>query len=198
MLHRLCSLSTTRKMEETLKDLWAASYDGWINVPGVDGVLYSRPLLEGESQDADRHPAYPPSVLHSHLFAFGAWNPMGELCSREHNNAAHDKLKARMKSVVFPDTCWVRHSFGFSKEWREPGFVVACPPQEAHNTRQTVLDLASEFKQGAIYEYEPRTDNPSVLLRKTAHCLMTSTVDADVLVVRSDRPPIGNAEPFGM
>ncbi len=36
-------------MEERLKELWAASYDGWIDVPGDEGVLYSRPLLEGES-----------------------------------------------------------------------------------------------------------------------------------------------------
>ncbi|KAF0696785.1 Aste57867_12447 [Aphanomyces stellatus] len=183
-------------MEASLKDLWATSYDGWINPPGFKGVIYSRPLLMDEP--LENKLTYPESILSSHLFAFGAWNPMGQLVTQEENNAAHEKLKASMKTAAFPEGCWVRPSFGFSVDWREPGFLIACPPQHATATREAVLRMASDFMQGAIYEYEPTPGNPSTLVRKTVHCLMSSTVDADVIVVRSDRPSFANAEPFGM
>ncbi|CAK4151794.1 unnamed protein product [Aphanomyces euteiches] len=196
-LARRCLATQSRKivMEESLKDLWAASYDGWINVPGADGVVYSRPLRDETNSPSLQYPA---SVLSSRLFAVGAWNPMGQLVTDEENDAAHDKIKATVRSIELPEGCWYRHSFGFSINWREPGYVFASPPEQADATRKIVLDLATQFKQGAIYEYEPITDKPHALLRKTVHCLMSSTVDADVIVIRSDQPCMANSVPFGL
>ncbi|OQR83893.1 hypothetical protein ACHHYP_14137 [Achlya hypogyna] len=180
-------------MESSLHDAWAASYDAWVDVPGQSGVIYNRPGALEEGSEP-----YPASVLASHLFAVMAWNPMGLLASAEENDRAHEKLTAAVNAWVPPPGGWVAPFFGFSVEWREPGFVLACPRDDAAGvaaTRAFVHAQATAFSQGAIYEYTPIDGSNCALLRKTTHVLMSADVDATVFLVQTPRPDTPLAAP---
>ncbi|EQC35863.1 hypothetical protein SDRG_06613 [Saprolegnia diclina VS20] len=180
-------------MESALHAAWAASYDAWMGVPGHAGVIYNRPGAPSEGAME-----YPDSVLASHLFAIMAWNPMGLRASDDDNDRTHKALITDIRSLPLAPGFWVAPFFGFSENWREPGFVVACPVEDTGavaSTREAVLALAAKYQQGAIYEYTPVPQQRHVLLRKTVHCLSSPDVDADVFLVQTSRPDTPMAEP---
>ncbi|OQR81485.1 hypothetical protein THRCLA_23361 [Thraustotheca clavata] len=180
-------------MEDSLRGAWAASYDAWIDVPGCSGVIYNRPgnVSQGILE-------YPTSVLTSCMFAVMAHNPMGVRASDDDNDRAHAQLTARIDALTLPQGGWIAPFFGFSDDWREPGFVLACPSFDANaiaQTREYAVELAKEFVQGAIYEYHPIEGQRCALLRKTVHVVMSSGVNSEVILVQTPRPATPYSNP---
>ena len=67
--------------EKALQDLWASAYDCWIDVPGADEVIYTRPAGGKSSSSSSvatatdappTPPAFPSIVTSSRLFALTA------------------------------------------------------------------------------------------------------------------------------
>mmetsp|Transcript_21488 Transcript_21488/g.29872 ORF Transcript_21488/g.29872 Transcript_21488/m.29872 type:complete len:190 (-) Transcript_21488:36-605(-) len=177
--------------EAELQELWANAYEGWKSVPGAEkDVLFLRPKKAVHS-DVDEAPhsmdqKFPDIVLTSSIFAITAWNPKGELCSKESNIEANVLLKRDIDRWPSPPmrACW--HGFGFDSTWREDGFVLAFNKEVTHHARELVVQLAVKYAQGAIYEYIPAGGDNS-LRRKTVPA-MFNNVDADTDVVLCSKP----------
>jgi hypothetical protein len=191
------------RAEEELKQAWADAFDAHIDVPGEAGTIYSRPIsLETPSSpDAHQPLAYPDSVTATtRLYCITAWNPMGIERPLDENNRAHCEFTTIMKERVdqlrfAEDDVWLRYSFGFSANWREPGLVIACKSADAcMKIKHLVVEMARRYNQGAVYEYTPQSD-ARLLLRKTLPVMSSALVEADVMVCRCQKPDLDFAEP---
>eukprot|EP00240_Pyramimonas_obovata_P003919 CAMPEP_0118938888 /NCGR_PEP_ID=MMETSP1169-20130426/27339_1 /TAXON_ID=36882 /ORGANISM="Pyramimonas obovata, Strain CCMP722" /LENGTH=360 /DNA_ID=CAMNT_0006882989 /DNA_START=589 /DNA_END=1667 /DNA_ORIENTATION=- len=184
-------------MEQTseLKTLWADSFDGWVGVPEADcEVMYMRPggCKEPSNAAGNSSFSFPPIVYTCRIFAITAWNPMGKDHQLSFNTSANSALEADLTSLPNPVPRALWRGFGFSSDWREDGFVIAFEEEDADAGRDAMKQLATKYRQGAIYEYSPGED-PAVLLRKTVGVLMQD-VEADVWITRCTKPPIENAD----
>lgn len=197
--------------ETSLKTLWASSYEVWKDVGPVQQqpqkqnnkkddnhqYLYLRPCTNSRSNINECMDSsgtimdFPSKVLSSSgIISIGAWNPLGEISSKEENDRSHRQLERRIHAIDWPKSCWVRQSFAFSLDWFEPGFIVGCEDRDDYNdkVRSQVLQLAKDFRQGAVYEYFPSLPSSSVLVRKTVPVLSSGTVEADTYITPCSRP----------
>ena len=178
--------------ESELRQLWATSYDGWIDAPGArESTIYLRPA----KNDADVRSArtagdVPPIARTQYLFAVTAHNPMGVETLAERNRRANDALLEDLKRIPNATATW--ESFGFSAEWREDGYV--CAFEDGEEGRETMVAIAKKYAQGAIYAYEAHDEFPWALRRRTVSAAMSDAVDADVIVVRCEEPPFVRRE----
>ena len=115
------------------------------------------------------------------LYALTGTNPMGIDTSDENNKAANEILELRIAEIKakINQNCrrnsdlslfsvdqktsnpslgfewW--HGFGFNEKWKEHGFILmfdlSYPYNQINDPFNLVHKLATEFKQGAIYEY---------------------------------------------
>ena len=115
------------------------------------------------------------------LYALTGTNPMGIDTSDENNEAANEILELRIAEIkeTINHACrrnsnlslfsgdqktlkpslgfewW--HGFGFNEKWKEHGFILMFDLSYPYNQNKDPFDLvhklATEFKQGAIYEY---------------------------------------------
>lgn len=178
-LKRPCPSPAGRERE--LQDLWASAYDGWIDVPGdvpTGGTIYTKPAAEDAAATAGEASStpFPSIVTSSHLFALTGFNPMGEDAPLAENRAANARLEAELVSGAFSPTpkAWWR-AFGFAKDWREDGFVLAFNPGDAAEAEAAVVSLAVKYGQGAIYAYQPIPGEEKTTT--CGRCLMTSIFD---------------------
>lgn len=199
-------MSSVVDKETSLKNLWASSYEVWKNIGEQQNMehkenshfLYLRPCtnsrnninecMEGSTKGIMK---FPSKVLSSRgIISIGAWNPLGEISSKEENNRAHEQLEREIQSIEWPKSCWVRQSFAFSTDWFEPGFIVGCDDKDEYYglVRVQVLELAKHFRQGAVYEYFPSSTSASVIVRKTVPVLSSGIVEADTFITPCPRP----------
>ncbi len=202
-------MSSVVDRETSLKNLWASSYEVWKNVDELQKTnknnqeahfLYLRPCTNSRSNINECMDSstsgimeFPGKVLSARgIISIGAWNPLGEISSKEENDKAHEQLEWKIQSMEWPKSCWVRQSFAFSTDWFEPGFIVGCENKEEYYeiVRGQVLDLAKHFRQGAVYEYFPSTTSASVIVRKTVPVLSSGIVEADTFITPCPRPEL--------
>jgi hypothetical protein len=193
--------------EKDLQSLWAGAYDAWIDVPGEsEAVVYARPILPDQKIDANGKDtcAFPSIVTHSRCFALTAFNPMGVKTDVKANKEKNETLKSDLLHLTRPRPKALWSSFGFSRDWREDGFVVAFEETDADAGRDAIVRLAVRYEQGAIYEYVPvaeredgeernemdRKIRENALLRKTVPAAMGASVEADALLERCLKPDI--------
>lgn len=185
--------------EQALQTLWSTSFDGWINVPHhPPGVVYLRPAPKDVSSAVLSSSVKLPSVVkecQGGIYALTAFNPLGQTVPMATNVAANERLWRELQELEGLTYVW--KSFGFAKDWREDGFVVAfdeiTTPQDS---KSLVHDMALKYQQGAIYEFVPITTEDDVVAgfrRKTIPVAMEN-VEADVIVVPCSKPDIANAE----
>lgn len=177
-----------RPSEKDLHDLWAAGYEGWVDVPGeAVGTIYFQPHKQGVSP--------PPSTKElpklftenpdAVLFSITAYNPLGAQLAKQENLRRNQQL-TQVLDTMAPQPLHKWHSFGFSKNWREDGFTMAFKAEDAAAAETIVLDLAKQFKQGGIYKLFLRD---SRLMRVTVPAAFSSnTVAETVSLVRIDEP----------
>ena len=173
--------------ESELRQLWATSYDGWINAPGSrESTIYLRPARDDADVRSARTAGDVPPIARTHyLFAVTAHNPMGVETLAERNRRANAALLEDLKRIPNATATW--ESFGFSAEWREDGYV--CAFEDGEVGRETMVAIAKKYAQGAIYAYEAHDEFPWALRRRTVSAAMSDAVDADVIVVRCEEPP---------
>ena len=178
---------------EDLRELWADAYDGWIGVPGSapGSVVYLCPeeTAAGDENDAAAPPHAPlPRVAqHSAMFALTGHNPMGETADAGANALANEELEEDLRALTAgrsylgahapaPSFWW--HSFGFSPQWREDGFVLCFAPAEADAARAAVLRLARKYRQGVLSPPRAQPSNIAVASRQpsasTSPCKVTT------------------------
>jgi len=212
--------SDNTRREKALGDLWASAYDGWIDVPGAGAdvepgtAIFARPVAARHAAADDAVAAatqsppsplasspllFPPIVTSSRLFALTGFNPMGEDRPVKENRAANKRLAAELASAAqtsspAPKAWW--RAFGFSREWREDGFVVAYTPEDAARGEADIVAMAVRYGQGAIFAYEPIPGRQDALLRRTVPAAMGQQVEADVTMERCVQPALEFAEPF--
>ena len=106
------------------------------------------------------------------MYALTGTNPMGIETSDEKNKAANKILESRLGEIevkinhtskqnsdssVFSRGFEWWHGFGFTERWKEHGFILMFdliyPYNQNNDPFNLVHKLATEFKQGAIYEY---------------------------------------------
>jgi hypothetical protein len=188
------SMSSSRDRDEAeLRELWATSYDGWIDVPGESKtssttgdrhVVYLRPARDADDVKSGKSVGVVPAIARTqYLFAVTGHNPMGVETSAERNRRANEALLEDLKRIPNATTTW--ESFGFSAEWREDGYV--CAFEDWEEGRSTMVAIARKYAQGAIYSYEAH-EFPWALRRRTISAAMSEAVDADVIVVRCEEP----------
>jgi hypothetical protein len=195
------SRAPSASREDELRDLWASSYDGWVNVPRLDEeeedalicvdaddaapTTYFEPLaLDVDDECLARRPRAPAIARRATTFAVTGHNPMGERASAEANAAANVALERDIRALDGVRAYW--RSFGFSKEWREDGFV--CAFEDGVDGRATMVALAVKYAQGAIYAYEKCDRSERALRRRTIPAAMSDAVDADVLIAVCEKP----------
>lgn len=176
--------------EEDLHDLWAAGYEGWINVPGEPaGTIYFQPYKHEVSSAPSTKdlPKLFAENPHAFLFSITAYNPLGvELAKQENLRRNQDLTQFLDKMAPQPLHKW--HSFGFSKDWREDGFTMAFKAEDAKIAEAKVIDLAKQFKQGGIYKFFLKDGR---LMRETVPAAFSSnTVSETVSLVRVDEPSV--------
>lgn len=172
-----------------------------------DAVVYTQPVAIGGDDAAvaaalaseSAQAWHFPSALHNLcMFALTAHNPMGDAVDRVSNERAATMLRVRLPAAleragVVP--AFVVDSFGFSDSWREDGHLVAVQCAQADAARSTLVALAIEFQQGAIYEYQPVASSARLFRRLTVPAALDAAVAASVLVARVARPQFACAAP---
>lgn len=184
--HRRVMTGASRAAAESaLRELWATSRDGWIDVPGeARGTIFWKPL-DGSTREAKEGGRSTPEVVKRlRLFAVTGHNPMGRRASVGVNARANARLEA---DLAADDACGTRwRSFGFDGEgWREDGFVVGF--EDADVGRAKMVALAIRYEQGAIYEYE--AEGETRVRRRTVPAAMSDAVEAEAVLVMCDPPP---------
>ena len=197
----IATMSTPEIDRETsLQTLWAEAYDAWIDVPGELGnsVVYAKPFDENigfdDGSEQRKLEPFPSIVTSSVSFALTSFNRMGLHAELWKNRAANDKLQADLANLKNPEPKTFWKSFGFSKDWREDGFVVAFDLDDADEARAAIVTLARKYEQGAVYEYLPVEKETDVLARKTVPAAMGANVEADVFLLRCEKPNLSLAE----
>lgn len=190
-------MSTDRTKQ--LQDLWATSFDAWQNVPHHDeSIVYLRPVTKDSDLDDTTCKILPSIVKGVSMFAITGFNPMGETQDREVNRATNQQLHKDLENLTNPRPLYMWHAFGFAKDWREDGFVVAYDKADKRDGEAAIIALAKKYEQAAIYGFEAATEasaRPSSLVRTTIPAAM-SNVEADVVVVPCEKPEgIRFAEP---
>ena len=198
--------NNNNKSEQALQALWSTSFDGWINVPHhPPGVVYLRPASKEEDVSSavllSSSSIKLPSVVkecQGGIYALTAFNPFGQTVPMATNVAANQRLWSELQELEGLKYVW--KSFGFAKDWREDGFVVAFDDNTttARDAAKAVHALALKYQQGAIYEFVPIISSiedgvVAGFRRKTIPVAMEN-VEADVIVVPCSKPDIANAE----
>jgi hypothetical protein len=91
-----------------------------------------------------------------------------------------------------PMSLW--HSFGFSSEWREDGFVCAFERGDSIQAEAAIVAIEKCFNQGAIYRVDALKETAGALRRQTIRASMTEQVEADVVVVQCEKPNMPKAD----
>lgn len=207
--------------EQDLGQLWADAYTCWILGDGdgapcaKDGTRVKTQLLymcpqddkqQGETQQQQQPPLdWPPAILklpHQYsIIELTAYNPLGAELPLARNRQANAALEQDLRDLVVAQStttsaCCYWPSFGFGGDWQEHGFAVGCSADEQ---RTAVLDLATKYQQGAVYEYSIKKQHGGAtitVLRNTVPVVMDSAVQARVKVVPCAQPPIPESEPY--
>ena len=200
---RASAAMSSSAREKDLQTLWADAYDAWLDVPGepTPSVVYARPAVPNpRREDASDHPArvtantaFPAIVTTSRLFALTGFNPMGTKTAMAKNRLANEALREDLASLVRPRPRAVWASFGFARDWREDGFVVAFHETDAAEARAAIVELAVKYDQGAVYEYAPTPEDATRLTRKTVPAAMSAGVEADAALERCGKPELALA-----
>lgn len=138
-----------------------------------------------------------PRLFGTHtIFALTAFDPPNEERTLKANTAANAELwKAINRMAPKPAHVWPTWGYNLDEGWREDGFALAYPRAAGGGSggdapRAAVVELASTFKQGAIFEFSPGPSEDS-LVRTTVPALSSSVVKEVVTVyqVPPDLPP---------
>ena len=188
--------------EKDLQTLWADAYDAWLDVPGEPhpSVVYARPVVPDRRVDEPRDgptredaKPFPAVVTSSRSFALTGFNPMGTKTAMAKNRLANAALRDDLDALRAPRPRAVWASFGFARDWREDGFVVAFDEADAAEGRAAIVELAVKYDQGAVYEYAPVPNDATQILRKTVPAAMGAAVEADAALERCGKPELALA-----
>ena len=196
------SATTPTEKQRELGERWAESYDCWVNAPGSTHTpIYTRPQKNNTTtttyDDDWGTNEWPRAVRELSLPIFGltAANPRGEDWPDDRNRQANALLQQELEvlsntagssSGNAPCCCWW-NGLGFGETWQEKGFIVSCE-------RSKVLELATKYQQGAVYEFVFTEEEEAVVLRRTVPVLVPN-VEADVRIVTCPRPPFATSDP---
>jgi len=179
--------SERESRELELRNLWASSYDCWMNVPNeTNAVVYMRPRAHEEDEGNGRD--CPKIARTMGAFAVTGHNPMGKIVDKATNDAANERLGRDLRALN-PLAMW--EAYGFSDGWREDGFV--CAFADAERGLVDVLRIARAYGQGAIYAYEAldaagERGRAKALVRKTVPAAMGDIVSDQVVMVVCEEP----------
>eukprot|EP01066_Platyproteum_vivax_P008878 Platyproteum_vivax@DN3838_c0_g1_i1.p1 len=173
------------KTTKELCRVWAEAFDGYIRVPSRNTPnqflsFYMHPLTLGQTSNCSCE--LPEILCDNVLYALSAFNPLAEERPFSDNEVANRKLYTDLvklqHSKIFQVPPIVFCSFGFDLAgYREDGFNIAFQKHERRLGKETVVELAKKYEQGAIYEFE--ATNKYSMIRKTVPVLI-SDVDAAV------------------
>jgi len=187
---RMRASASTARDEGELRELWAQSYDGWVDVPAGDvrtSVVYLKPTTASLNEISRTCEALPSIVNDMYLFAVTGHNPLGVEVDAATNAAANAKLLVDLRALRDARAMWP--SFGFSADWREDGYVCAFDDRE--RGLEVMVQVAIKYAQGAIYAYEPVRDGSArarALIRRTVPAAMGDVVADEVIMVMCDEP----------
>ena len=119
-------------------------------------LMKERLVLQPAATDEESRLSFvgglPSELATGRSFALTAFDPPGVTRSREDNAEANAELWKALKDLKPPDV-WPAFGVDVDEGWREDGFVLRWPDSQADAARDRVLAIASDFDQGAIYEY---------------------------------------------
>jgi len=179
LLQRAAGLSSET---QRLASLWVGAVETM--------MLKGGPLvLQPASSDAESRASFLPEGLPSSLatgvtFALTAFDPPGVSRSREENRKENDELWKVLKDLA-PPAVWPGFGVDVDERWREDGFILWWPDDERDDARDRVLAVASDFQQGAIYEYYARD---GALRRRTVGAKLAQ-IDEETPMKRVVDPP---------
>jgi Protein of unknown function (DUF3293) len=180
--------SDTSSITPNWQEIWAESYDCWVDAPGSSQPIFACPQRNTDDKGTNEWPDQV-RALTLPIFAFTAFNPRGQERSIEENIAANRLLEKDLIQLSFGGdgtrdstikTWWNGFGFNEAASWRESGFVVCAE-------HDVVLELARKYEQGGIYQFI-FTDDPCVVRRCTLPVLLPN-VEADVNLVTTTPPP---------
>ena len=163
---------------ERLWALWGGAAEVVLNVDGQDVWMQPR-TGGGESLPF-------PGVLREHsAFALTAFDPPGAERSLAENTEMNGKLFKTLQQVN-PQPLRIFRSFGFdiSSSWREDGFVVVFDASARDAARSRIVDIATRFDQGAIFEYSESEEGAQYLVRTTVPATSQENAAEQVTMVR--------------
>ena len=152
------STSAASGRDPALQGLFSGALGGMVGVPGVrkGQVFYLAPAPE-------QPPGFPagrkwPPVFDGVVFCLTAWNPMGIDAPPELNEQANTLLFKDLGKLRDPSPRALWRGFGFTGAgtWREEGFWVSYKEEHTAEGEATILDLASKYRQAAIYVHRAR------------------------------------------
>ena len=168
---------------------------------GAVTPVFLAPLGAASGADPLAFPALFSSRLR--IFALTAFDPPGEARLLEDNTRENNKLAEAILSMdPQPARVWPSFGFHLTEGWREDGFCIVFERRSEGDAgswsagtkaSQTaaVVALASRFRQGAIFCYEPSVDatGHDVLVRTTIPCIFQDVEpEAATVVQRVPRP----------
>jgi len=173
--------------EARLGSIWSGAVEVML-CPGGD--VY---LVPSTSCPSPSGGALPPLLREHVVFALTAFDPPGESLTLPENAAANGRLWKRILALhPAPSAVWPAWGYNLAEGWREDGFCLAYPIEEVARTpslREAVVNLAKEFRQGAIFQYYPDAGEgegsiASSMSRTTVPALSSDAVHETVRVWR--------------
>eukprot|EP00916_Digyalum_oweni_P014846 GHVL01024282.1.p1 GENE.GHVL01024282.1~~GHVL01024282.1.p1 ORF type:complete len:192 (+),score=30.48 GHVL01024282.1:69-644(+) len=165
---------------ENLREKWVGGFEAWINISNTSNskVLIRSCLFVQPSEKTNFGIKIPALLENNSLFSITAYDPLGNAKSLKENIEATQLLKSDIDRLNFPNTN-VFFTVGFNLDGhREDGFGVVFERNDIEKGRDSIINLAKKYNQGAIYESWDCSDGDiAEVKRRTLPALMES-VDA--------------------
>ena len=135
-----------------LAALWVGAVETMLDVPKAGTIVLQPAASDEESRESFLPEGIPEALRTGRAFALTAFDPPGVSRSRDDNAKANDDLWQVLRSLE-PAMVWPGFGVDVDERWREDGFILQWPAINADDARNRILAVASDFQQGAIYEY---------------------------------------------
>lgn len=164
-------------MQHPLGELWNASAD--FVFTNSQGKVVFVPKDDYDSFQDGHEVALPREYEGKAVFALTAFDPPGEIMSRAQNRANNDAMGACLIELSEPTPNALLASFGvdFISGWREDGFVVSFAEEDRLHARVAIVDIARNFRQGAIFEYNTCSKTNRLHRRTVPVCMSLKEID---------------------
>jgi len=180
---------------ERLAKIWNGVTEFMLEVPEVEDGGKVVLVPEIETSSALEHDAMPQALRDHVVFALTAFDPPG--VSRtlkentEENKRLWDDLRNNARVSGYLANAWKAFGVHVQEAWREDGFCLAVRADNeasVNEVRSAIIELARQYKQGAIFEYRPAKER--YIVRLTVPVMSDATGEEKLVRARGTGPPL--------